>query len=58
MLATSVIGSSAYSAAGLGAVLPRIPDAPAATTTTNPSSTTVRVAWVAPVDGSTPITEY
>ena len=58
MLATSLIGSSAYSTAGLGAVLPRIPDAPAATTTSNPSSTTVRVAWVAPVDGGSPITGY
>ena len=58
MLATSLIGSSAYSTAGLGAILPRIPDVPAAPTTTNPSSTTVGIAWVAPVDGGSPITGY
>jgi hypothetical protein len=58
VLATSLIGSSNYSAAGLGAILPRIPDVPAAPTTTNPSSTTVGVAWVAPVDGGSPITGY
>ena len=58
VLATSLIGSSAYSAAGLGAILPRIPNVPAAPTTTNPSSTTVGVAWVAPFDGGSPITGY
>ncbi len=58
VLATSLIGSSAYSAAGLGAVLPRIPDVPAAPTTTNPSSTTVAVTWVSPGNGGTPITGY
>ncbi len=57
VLATSLIGSSAYSAAGNGAefVTPGVPAAPA---TSNPSSSTVAVAWVAPVEGSTPITGY
>ena len=55
--ATSLIGSSAYSAGGNGAVFVA-PSIPAAPTTTNPSSTTVGIAWVVPAQGSTPITEY
>ena len=56
VLATNLIGSSAYSVAGNGAVL-TAPSAPAAPTTVI-SGTNVAITWVAPAQGSTAITGY
>ena len=57
VLALNVVGSSAYSTAGNGAVFVA-PSVPAAPTTANSGSTNVLITWVAPAQGSTPITGY
>ncbi len=56
--ATNAVGSSAASTSGNGAVLPTVPSVPAAPTTTNVSSTSVAISWVAPSDGGSVITGY
>jgi hypothetical protein len=55
--ATNSIGSSAYSLAGNGAVLPTIPQIPAAPVTAILSNNVV-INWVAPADGGSVITDY
>jgi hypothetical protein len=56
--ATNAIGISSTSTSGNGAVLPTAPSVPAAPTTTNLSSTSVAINWVAPSDGGSAITNY
>ncbi len=57
VIATNSVGSSAYSLAGNGAVLPTAPNTPVAPVTAI-SGTNVVVNWVAPADGGSVITDY
>jgi hypothetical protein len=58
VFATNAIGISSTSSIGNGAVLPTVPGVPSAPTTTNLSSTSVAISWVAPADGGSAITDY
>ncbi len=58
VFATNAVGISSTSTSGNGAVLPTAPSVPAPPTTTNLSSTSVKINWVAPADGGSVITGY